>query len=133
MAFKRIIATLTLLCLLVCLQGCYSNRFIPPEELEPNPLYTIVKVVTVSGQVIEFDAEDDGGAVLVVDEIKGMSKDGVLVCIPLSQVEKVYVKELEQREYKGVRAIAWILGISTIVAMLVVLALALFEEHVTIQ
>ena len=67
-----------------------------------------------------------------MDKIKGMSKDGVLVCIPLSQVEKLYVKGLEQREYKGVQAIAWILVISTIVAMLVVLALGWSEEHVKI-
>ena len=131
MVFKRLIATFTLLCFLISLQGCYSSRLISPEELEPNPLYTIVKVVTITGQVIEFDTEEDQGAVLVVDKIKGMSKGGVLVCIPLSQVEKVYVKGLERREYKGARAIAWILGIAAIVTMLVFLAIGLLEEHVT--
>jgi hypothetical protein len=132
MAVRRPLCVLTLIYFIIYFQGCYSSRLISPEELEPNPLYIIVKVVTVSGQVIEFDAENDGGAVLVVDEIKGMSKAGVLVCIPLSQVEKVYVKELEQREYKGAR-IAWLLGISTIaVAMLVFLALGLWEKYGTI-
>ena len=55
MVFKRIIATLTSVCFLICLQGCYSTHLIPPEDLEPNPKYTIVKVITVTGQVIEFD------------------------------------------------------------------------------
>ncbi len=44
MVLKGIVATFTLVCFCVYLQGCYSNRLIPPQELEQNPDYRIAKV-----------------------------------------------------------------------------------------
>jgi hypothetical protein len=72
--------------------------------------------------VIEFDTEDHEGAVLVIHEIKGMSKYSVLVCIPLSQVEEVYVKVVGQPDAEnsgGVPTLLKIAAFVTVVALVV--------------
>jgi hypothetical protein len=102
MILRRVVASLTLICLVIWLQGCYSNRLIPPEEVEQYPDYRVARVVTADGEVIEFDPD----AFVSDDEISGISREGAFVEIPFSHVKMVHMKKFE----KG-RTIAWVVVI----------------------
>jgi hypothetical protein len=93
--FRKIIAGLTLACFIVSLQGCYHNRKIDLERLEEHPEYTITTVITVDGEVVEFEREGAKAAVLRDQEISGYSRDGRLRVIPLSQVRMIYVRKFD--------------------------------------
>jgi hypothetical protein len=93
MVFKRIIAALTLLCFLICLQGCYYKHMIPVQALEEHPDYRIADVVTVDGEFIEFDIVREKGAVIVDGKIEGLTTDGSFKSISISQVKTVRVKK----------------------------------------
>jgi hypothetical protein len=94
---RRVVASLTLICLVICLQGCYSNRLIPPEEAEQYPDYRVARVVTADGEVIEFHPD----AFVSVDEISGISREGASVEIPLSQVKMLHIKKFEKGQTIG--------------------------------
>jgi hypothetical protein len=114
MAFKRIIVTLTLVCFCVYLQGCYSKRLIPRQELEEHPDYRIMEVITVDGEVIEFETGDVMRAVVKDNQIEGLSKDGSYKWIPLSKVLIVYV-----RKFNRVSTTLLVIGISALVSVTV--------------
>jgi len=93
MVFRRIIGSLTLLCFLVCMQGCYSNRLIPPQDLENYADYRVTEVITLDGEVIKFHTKRADGAVFTNDSIEGLCKDGSFRRIPISQVKMAYVRK----------------------------------------
>ena len=90
MKFKKVISFITIVCILVYLQGCTLRRFITPQELEKQPTNTITTVITIDGEVFEFI---EGWAVLSDTVITGTLKDGPTKEIPLSQVKMVSVKK----------------------------------------
>jgi hypothetical protein len=96
--FKKIIAVMVLVCFITSLQGCYSKHQIHREQLEQHPEYRIAKVVTVDGEVIEFDTELGSGAALRGDEIEGFTKEGSFKIIPYSQVKMLYIQKLQPVE-----------------------------------
>ena len=93
MALRKIIATLTLLCFLICLHGCYYKHMIPVQALEQHPDYRIADVVTVDDEFIEFDIVKEKGAVIVDGKIEGLTTDGCFKSIPISEVKTVRVKK----------------------------------------
>ncbi|UCG92480.1 MAG: hypothetical protein JSV97_01860 [candidate division WOR-3 bacterium] len=89
MMFKKIVASLTLICVIVCVQGCYSKQLIDRRELRTHPGYEISTVVTVDGNVFEFAPD----AVLTDSIVRGITKDGAFKEIPLSQINMVYIRK----------------------------------------
>jgi hypothetical protein len=124
MVFKRIIVVLTSVCFCVYLQGCYSKRLIPRHELEEHPDYRIMTVITVDGEVIEFETGDVIRAVVKDNQIEGLSKDGSYKWIPLSKVRMVYV-----RKFNPVSTALLVIGISALgFVTAVIIALATKES-----
>jgi hypothetical protein len=64
------------------------------EQAERNPKYCISKVVTTDGEIIEFKTFEGKGGIITDDRIEGFLKDNTLKSIPLSKVEKIYVRKL---------------------------------------
>ena len=112
MLLKKIITILTLISFFIYLAGCYSKQWMPREEFElSHSEYTIVKVVTVDGEVIKFmtspkrtitspdgvrfqiKLKDWKKPALNDDRIEGFMIDETFKVILLSQVKTVYVKK----------------------------------------
>ena len=96
---KRILALITLSCFTVCVTGgCYSRHLIQKEELDQYPKYKIAKVITIDGDTVKYSTARRKAAVVVEDRIEGFLKDSTLKTIPLSQVDKIYVRKLKTRQ-----------------------------------
>ena len=94
--FKRIVGLATLACFTFTIGGCsryYSNRLMHQEQSQPNPKYCISKVVTIDGEIIKFKISHGKGGVITDDRIEGFLKDNTFKSIPLSNVEKIYVRK----------------------------------------
>jgi len=89
--FRKITVSLTLICFSLCLQGCYTKHRIPREALEYDQEYQISTVVTIDGEVYEFEPE----AALVDTMIVGIVKYVGLKEIPLSQTKMIYIRKID--------------------------------------
>jgi hypothetical protein len=91
MMFKRIVTSITLISLITCLCGCYANKRISTKQVELYwDDYTITKIVTIDGGVIEF-LDTPCSPVVIDDAIMGWIEGPVLKSIPLEQVETIYM------------------------------------------
>lgn len=81
--FEKIIVGVTLICFIVCVQGCYSKYVIQADEFEDETEYKVLKVVTTNDEVFHFA----DGASIVDDRIEGKVIDGTFVRIPIEDVE----------------------------------------------
>jgi hypothetical protein len=123
MMFKRTIMAFTLVCFVAYLQGCYSKRQIPREQLEQHPDSHIAKVVTVDGEIFEFMTSPGRRAQISENMIQGRLKDGTSIRIPLSQVKMVYIQRVDPAK----SCLAGI-GISVlVVGGLFLIALAMYQ------
>ncbi len=121
--FKKIIAVLTLVSFIVSLVGCHAKPRIPVEEIEQyHNGYTIAKVVTVDGEIIEFTTSKSykiegiqgwKKPVLKDDRIEGFAKDGTFKTIPLEQVKMIYMKKFSTWKTVGL-----VMGLGLITAAL---------------
>ncbi len=123
--FNRIVAAITLAFFVIYLQGCYSNYETPREKLSKHPEYEISKVITVDGEIIEFDTEV-GGASLADNEIRGFLKGGqsIFKSVPLSEVKMIYVRKFNP----GLTALAVIGGTALVVAVTALIIVATKES-----
>ena len=110
---KRIVSIVTLLCFTVCLAGCYTRCQIKREQLEQYPKFTVAKVVTTNGEVVEF-ANKKVKVAIIGDSLEGKLKDGTLRTIPLSQVEILYVSKFDKS-----RTLSWVISSSVIAVVAV--------------
>ncbi|MGB7055341.1 MAG: hypothetical protein WBE28_08490, partial [bacterium] len=88
MSAKRIVASMTIVCILICLHGCYSRQVVYRGELEDHREYDIVAVVTDEGQYFEFKPS----AAVTDSVVAGTLIEGGFKEIPLDQVKMVYVR-----------------------------------------
>ena len=113
MVIKKIASIVTLLCFSVCLGGCYTRCQIKSEQLGQYPKFTIVKVFTKDGEVVEF--KNMKGKVSIIDDrIEGLLNDGTLKRIQISQVESLYITKFDKD-----RTISWVIGGSVIAGVIV--------------
>jgi len=113
MVVKKIISIITLLYFTVCLGGCYTRCQIKSEQLGQYHKFTIVKVFTKDGEVVEF--ENMKGKVSIIDDrIEGLLNDGTLKRIQISQVESLYITKFDKD-----RTISWVIGGSVIAGVIV--------------
>jgi len=110
---KGIVSIVTLLCLCVCIGGCYTRCQTKREQLGQYPKFTIAKVVTKDGEVVKF-ANKKPKAAIIGDNIEGKLKDGTKRTIPLSQIEIVYVSKFDKN-----RTLSWVIS-SSVIAVVVV-------------
>ena len=94
MVWKRISAGSALLALIMSLAGCNSKYVMSRQEIAENPKCPIFTVITVDGEVLEFEPR----AVLEDSSIVGTLSDGTAVRIPLDRVSKVYTKKMDDSE-----------------------------------
>jgi hypothetical protein len=119
MVWKRILASVTLLALVVSLEGCYSKYLMSRQEIAENPRSPIFTVITVDGEVLEFEPR----AVLEDSSIIGTLLDGTAVRIPLDHVSKVYAKKMDDsKTIATCCAAGGITGLLAIVLLMVGLA-----------
>ncbi|MCK4824569.1 hypothetical protein KA005_52945 [bacterium] len=88
MRFKKALVYITLVCFIVCVQGCYTNREITRQQLDEKPEYRIHKVVTMDNEVYEFT---DGGQ-FIDNMVIGYITDDEFVKIPIEQVRTIYIR-----------------------------------------
>lgn len=88
MRFKKALVYITLVCFIVSVQGCYTNREITRQQLEAKPEYTIHKIVTMANEVYEFT---EGGQ-FINNMVSGYVADGEFVKIPIEQVRTIYIR-----------------------------------------
>lgn len=81
--FEKIIVGDTLICFVVCIQGCYSKYVIQADEFEDETEYKVLKIVTADDEVFHFAK----GASIVDDRIEGSVIDGTFVRVPIEDVE----------------------------------------------
>jgi len=113
MVIKKIASIVTLLCFTVCLGGCYTRCQIKSEQLGQYHKFTIVKVFTKDGAVVEF--KNMKGKVSIIDDrIEGLLNDGTLKRIQISQVESLYITKFDKD-----RTISWVIGTTVIAAVVV--------------
>jgi hypothetical protein len=88
--FSRIINCVTLICFVVCIQGCTSKYAIPKEQLEQKPEHKNLTIVTTDGDIHGFDivSVHDG-------RIEGYVDDTTLVKISIEDVESVRVSKFD--------------------------------------
>ncbi|UCG31023.1 MAG: hypothetical protein JSV53_03885 [candidate division WOR-3 bacterium] len=91
MPAKRIVASVTMVCMLVCMFGCYSKRLIYRAELEDHREYKISAVVTQEGDYFEFEPS----AVFTDSMIVGKLAGGGFKEVPLDQVKMVHIKVVD--------------------------------------
>lgn len=122
--FRRITIYVTLICFIICVQGCYSKYAIPTEELQQEPEWGNVTIKTVDGEVYEFDS-----IYVYDDSIEGYVDDSVLANIELEDIESVHVRSFDAAKTGGY-TLCIVVGIPF--ALLTVLALycAVFGCHV---
>jgi len=113
----RIIAIITLVFVLTFLLGCHSKDFIGRGEIEAYPQYPIFIVITVDGEVFEFESS----AVLEDSIIKGTLKDGTSVEIALTRVNMVYAKRFDKSRTGAVCCFG--VGTTTLLAILTVVGI----------
>ena len=105
--FRKIIIYVTLVCFIICIQGCTSKYAIPTEELQQEPEWGNVTIKTIDGEFYEFDSVYVSG-----DYIEGYVDDSTLVSILLEDVESVRVLR-----YNPARTVVLMLGISAVVGL----------------
>lgn len=106
--FKRTIIYVTLICFVVCMQGCYSKHIIPTQELERKPEYKNVTIITIDGEVYEFD-----NVYVYDDYIEGYEEDSILVNLLLEEVRSVRVRRFDALKTAGLSvSILAILGLA---------------------
>ena len=91
--FRKIIASFTLICLILCMSGCYSNRLITRQELEQHPQGNITAVLTTDA-TFEF-SDFPKGKVKDDTLIVGWLENGVYKKIPFREVSMVYVEKFD--------------------------------------
>ncbi len=84
--FRKVIISVTLLCLIVCMQGCYSNYAIVIEKLEQRQDHKNMTIVTIDGEVYEFNS-----LYVYDDYIEGYACDTTLVRIPIEKVQSARI------------------------------------------
>lgn len=111
MLCRKAVVFTTLMCFIVCTQGCYTSKSITVQELEEKPEQTIQKVVTLDNKVYEFP---DGGQ-FIENMIVGYTAEGEFIKLPIEQVSVIYIREVgpteEGRYCLGAVAVAGIVGI----------------------
>jgi hypothetical protein len=88
----RIVKIIMTVFVIIFLLGCHSKDFISRGEIEAYPEYPIYMVITVDGEVFEFEP----GAVLKDSTIVGTLKDGTFVEISIKQVNMVYAEKFDR-------------------------------------
>lgn len=91
MLMRRIVASTTIISMLICLYGCYSTRLMYRSELEDNREYKVSAVVTYEGEYFEFEPSAVIADSLVVGKLVG----GGFKEIPLEQVKMVHIKMMD--------------------------------------
>lgn len=91
MVWRRLLASVAALALLVSSHGCYSKYSMSREEIAQNPKCSIFTVITVEGDVLEFEPR----AVVEDSVIFGTLTDGTAVRIPLERVSMVYASRMD--------------------------------------
>ena len=108
--FKKVMALFTLLCFVLTLVGCYSQKEVLRQEAHRYPNYCISKVELLDKEVIRFDTKKGKTAVIVEDRIEGFTKDGTPESVPLSSVHKIYLIKPDPKKF-----VYWIVGTSLVV------------------
>ena len=99
---RKIIIYVTLMCFIVCVQGCTSRYTIPAEELQREVEHKNVTIKTIDGAIYEFD-----NVHIYEDYIEGYVDDTILVNIELQDVQSVRVLK-----YDSAKAVLSTLGIT---------------------
>lgn len=109
--FKKIIVLFTLLCFVLTLAGCYTQKKVLRQEIHRFPDYCISKVELLDKEIIQFDTKKGRAPVIVEDRIEGFLKDGTPESIPLSSVHEVYLIKPDNK-----KLLYWIVGTSAVAA-----------------
>ena len=91
MVWRRLLAGVAAVALVVSSHGCYSKYLMSREEIAQNPKCPIFSVITAEGDVLEFEPR----AVVEDSVILGTLTDGTAVRIPLERVSKVYARRTD--------------------------------------
>ena len=113
MLCKKAVVYITLICFIVCVQGCYTSREFTVQQLEEKPEYTIQKIVTLDNEIYTFT---DGGQ-FINDMIIGRVTDGEFVKIPIEQVRTIYIRTFGMS--KGGKVVLLVVGVAALVAIVV--------------
>ncbi len=92
MQCRRIIAFTILLCVIGFALGCHRRDFISREQIEEYPQYPIFMVITVEGDVYEFEPS----AIFEEGMIKGTLQDGTYVEIAIARVKIAYAQRFDE-------------------------------------
>ncbi len=92
--FRRSVAVLLSVCLLLFGYGCTSTRVASINDYQQDPRAAIERVILADGTIVEFDAQNGMPGVMEKDEIVGCLKySNRIRHIPASQVRTVYYSE----------------------------------------
>lgn len=111
---RRTIAAFTLVAVVAYLPGCYSAVIVPRDQGLSDPTYEIAQVVTNDGMVVKFKTEGAYRPSVENDVLTGVTKSGVEVMIPLSEIRTVYVSRLD-----GARTAVLALGLAAVAALII--------------
>ena len=114
------IATLLMFCNLTL--GCTSQQKVLKEEVNDDPVETIVSVVMPSGQILQFDTEG-GRYHSTSGMIEGSSVDGTPIQVPLADVLYVQIRKAD-----AAKSIALTAGILAAGVLLMFGIIALTKE-----
>jgi hypothetical protein len=92
--FTKIVASMTLLCFVFTLLGCYNRIELSRSELPVGEKLTITDVVKHDGKLVSFINVKGKRGEIEDSTVVGFLADGVRMRIPLSEVERVYVEKL---------------------------------------
>lgn len=106
--FRRIIVCLTLVCFVICMQGCTSKYRIGEGEFRRYRQYKYLTVVTIDDEVYYFDS----GAYFVDDHIECWGHDSTYVEIPIEDVKLAY-----ERKFDFTKTLYYTVGVTALVVL----------------
>ncbi len=106
---KIIISTLFLFVNLI-FNGCYSQREVTQEMVEPIKIY---KIKMLDGKIIDFKNNLDGYALFLNKKITSKEKNGEENTYRVSEVKKMYTEKFDYM--KTFFTVAWSAAVLTVV------------------
>ncbi len=111
--------------IVIAFSGCSSYRAVTAAEAKSVPAeQQIYKIETTNGQVVDFESDPLGHALLKSGGIERLLPDGTVTTIPLNTVKTIYTKETNFLSTTG-----GIILLSAVVAVVVVFALGGLSFH----
>ena len=101
---------ITLVCFIICTQGCHTSRQITVQDLEEKPEQKIQKVVMLDNTVYEFP---DGGQ-FIENMIVGYTKEDEFIKLPIEQVSLIYTSHDGSKQPSGPCILGLIAGVTVV-------------------